>query len=234
MLSKFIVNNFKNFENELVFNLSNIKNYEFNSECVKDSTINKAIVYGPNGSGKSNLGFAIFDIVSHLTDKNKQPEFYTNYLFGGDADRIATFQYFFTFDNKTLEYHYGKRSQDEIVFEKLSIDGKDVISIDKRLSTEAKIELKGAETLNKDMRSTKISVIKYILSNSILENNATNQVLASFNKFVDDGFGVIILIPSNLISNVEETKRSPKYNYKINYLFTIKMPFPLPVFNYPL
>ncbi len=185
MLTKFTVKDFKNFEHKLVFDLSNTKDYEFNTECIKDSIVNKAIIYGPNSSGKSNLGFAIFDIVSHLTDKTKTLIFYTNFLFGGDLERIAEFEYFFRFNNSELIYHYGKKSQDDIIFEELVINGKVVAKIDKRNGTQATIELKGTETLNKDMKGTKISVIKYILSNTVLEKDTVNDVLLAFGKFVD-------------------------------------------------
>jgi AAA15 family ATPase/GTPase len=184
MLSKFTVKDFKNFEQKLVFDLSNTKDYEFSAECVKNSIVDKAIIYGPNSSGKSNLGFAIFDIVSHLTDKQKLPGFYTNFLFGGDLDRVAEFEYFFKFDNSELKYHYGKKSQDDLVFEKLWINDRLVAAIDKRKSPQADITLKGTETLNRDMGGAKISVIKYILSNAVLEPDPTNDVLLAFGGFV--------------------------------------------------
>jgi AAA15 family ATPase/GTPase len=76
MLTRFEVKNFKNFKDNFVLDFTKTKNYNFNPECVKDGVVNKAIIYGPNGIGKSNLGFAIFDIVSHLTDKNRNLEFY--------------------------------------------------------------------------------------------------------------------------------------------------------------
>ena len=69
MLKRFSVTNFKNFKTKTVFELDKPANYEFNSEIVKNSIITKGIIYGINGSGKSNLALAIFDIVSHLTDK---------------------------------------------------------------------------------------------------------------------------------------------------------------------
>jgi AAA15 family ATPase/GTPase len=186
MLSKFTVKDFKNFEHKLVFDLSNTKDYEFNPECIKHSIVNKAIIYGPNSSGKSNLGFAIFDIISHLTDKEKNPRFYANFLFGGDLERVAEFEYFFRFGKSELKYYYGKKSQDEIVFENLWIDSKLVAAIDKRKDQQAQIDLKGTETLNRDMKNTKISVIKYILSNAVLDHDdPVNDVLLTFGKFVE-------------------------------------------------
>ena len=38
------------------------------------------LILGKNGSGKSNVGLAIFDIINHLTDKQKKLKEYENYL----------------------------------------------------------------------------------------------------------------------------------------------------------
>ena len=62
MLKKFRVKGFKNFKDEIEFDLT-AGGYDFNQEAVKDGIVKNAVVYGPNGCGKSNLGRAIFDIV---------------------------------------------------------------------------------------------------------------------------------------------------------------------------
>ena len=61
MLSKFEVSGFKGFNENMVFDLSDVKNYNFNTESIKDNTVNKSIIYGQNGTGKTNLGLAILD-----------------------------------------------------------------------------------------------------------------------------------------------------------------------------
>ena len=61
MLVKFATQNFKNFDKELVLNLENVNNYEFNAEAVNQNVVEKCLVYGINGSGKSNLGLAMFN-----------------------------------------------------------------------------------------------------------------------------------------------------------------------------
>lgn len=70
MLKRFSVTNFKNFEKELSFVLDNPANYGFHTEVVRNGVKRKGLIYGINGSGKSNLGFALFDIIIHLTDKD--------------------------------------------------------------------------------------------------------------------------------------------------------------------
>ena len=70
MLKKFEVQNFKGFKEKLVFDLA-ARDYVFNKTLIQNNIVNKAIVYGKNGVGKSCLGIALFDIVSHLTDKER-------------------------------------------------------------------------------------------------------------------------------------------------------------------
>lgn len=70
MLKKFTVENFKGFQNKLTLDLE-ADNYDFNPEVTENSCISKGIIYGVNSSGKSNLGFALFEIIIHLTERQK-------------------------------------------------------------------------------------------------------------------------------------------------------------------
>ena len=72
MLKKFEVENFKGFSKRLVFDLT-ARDYEFNQNLTENGIVKKAIIYGKNGVGKSTLGIALFDIISHLTDKERVP-----------------------------------------------------------------------------------------------------------------------------------------------------------------
>ena len=72
MLLEFHVKNFKNFKDELILDLSRTNNYEFSEEAVKDGVVKTALIYGENASGKTNLGYAIFDLILHLTERKKQ------------------------------------------------------------------------------------------------------------------------------------------------------------------
>jgi AAA15 family ATPase/GTPase len=109
MIYKFAVKNFKGFKDWLDFDFSDIKNYEFNPECILNGIVNKAVIYGHNGVGKSNLGLAIFDIVSNLTDKERGIEKYQNYLNADNANDMAEFLYVLKFDDDYIEYRYGKK-----------------------------------------------------------------------------------------------------------------------------
>ena len=80
MLKRFEVENFKGFKERLIFDLQ-AREYEFNKNLVVNGIVNKGIIYGKNGIGKSNLGIALFDIVLHLTDKERMnPIYLTEYL----------------------------------------------------------------------------------------------------------------------------------------------------------
>ena len=97
MLCKFEVSNFRNFGERFVFDLSSTKNFEFNPECVQDGIAAKSIIYGPNACGKSNLGHAIFDIKTHLTDDKIDDHYETNYLNASRKSEDAEFIYTFRF-----------------------------------------------------------------------------------------------------------------------------------------
>lgn len=100
MLSKFSVQGFRNFPEKLVFDLSKTCNYEFNTEAVNNNIVSKGIIYGFNGCGKSNLGLALFDIVSHLTDKHCKSDAYIPYLCLNNDSKTASFEYNFDFQGK--------------------------------------------------------------------------------------------------------------------------------------
>lgn len=184
MLRKFEVQNFKSFKDNFVFDLSDIKNYEFNSECIKNELVCKSIIYGPNGCGKSNLGLAIFDLVSHLTDKYCDKELYDNYINAYSDEEVARFRYEFIFNDCVLEYSYGKKQRGLVTNETLVINNIEVVSYTR--GKQVNINLKGAETLNTDLSGSRISALKYIKNNTILSNKfKVNRALNSFYNFVD-------------------------------------------------
>ncbi len=186
MLQRFSVSNFKNFKNKVTLNLGKPLNYEFNQEVVKNGCITKAIVLGINGSGKSNLGLALFDIIWHLTDKEKLISKYNIYSNLDSKKSTTEFEYDFVFRGKSLQYRYAKKNPIELVYESLSIDGEEVVNYDYRENT-GFTTLKGAETLNLISSQNRISRIKYLKSNAILaENNINNIVFYDFMNFVDN------------------------------------------------
>lgn len=185
MLSKIEIINFKNFDNPFIFDLGDTKSFEFNKECVNNGIVNKALIYGHNGIGKSNLGFAIFDLIFHLTDRNTGSYNYLNYLNANNNDSVATFKFEFKFDNNIIKYQYTKTDLESIVSENLKINGNEYLSIDRTKSSIISINAKGAETLKKDIGDSKISIVNYIDKNTILEEDEINNCFKKFINFVN-------------------------------------------------
>ena len=130
MLVKFKVTGFKNFEKELVLDLSNPGKYDFNTDLVKNKTINKGIIYGPNGSGKSNLGEALFDIENNLLALDNNLNFtspFSGFYKNTITNQNPEFEYIFQFGNDTVIYHYIKDQPNYVLEEDLSVNGKKVL-----------------------------------------------------------------------------------------------------------
>lgn len=185
MLKKFSVVNFKNFKNKITFDLAIPYNYGFNKEVIVDGCITKGILYGINSSGKSNMGLALFDIVCHLTDKQRLIKSYEYYLNMESQKSFAEFEYVFQFNGKELIYHYGKTNVNSLTFEKVSIDGKEVIFYDFQ-NKDGYTCLKGAETLNNTIKNdSPISRVKYVSNNAILLGNEENNIFQAFIDYVN-------------------------------------------------
>lgn len=184
MLRRFEVKNFKCFNDNFVLDLTDVKNYEFNPECIQNGIVKKALIYGPNACGKSNLGLAIFDIKTHLSDHKIEEVYQQNYLNAASDSELAEFVYTFQFEKNTVIYRYGKEAVDKLVYEQVEINGDEVISLDRRVNNIAAINLAGAETLNQDLTNNpKISVLNYVQNNAVLVDNGTNLALRGLFDF---------------------------------------------------
>lgn len=185
MLKKFSVENFKGFRDKITFDIGSPSNYNFNSEIIENGCVTKGIIYGINSSGKSNLGLAIFDIITHLTEKQKLLPSYVFYLNMNGRKSFAEFEYTFLFDGHEVVYRYSKNDVSILRSESLSIDGKEVIFFD-FLTRDGFTLLEGSDTLNASIKSeSPISRVKYVNSNSILVDNVQNRIFKKFIDFVD-------------------------------------------------
>jgi AAA15 family ATPase/GTPase len=185
VITKFSVSNFKGFNEKFVFDLGKTNAYEFNKSSIKNGIVNNALVYGHNGVGKSNLGLALFDILGHLTDKVVKKEPYHPYLNAINDSEVANFRYEFNFNDNTVIYEYEKSGVSTVLAEKITINGKELAKIDRRVNSEAIINFKGAETLKRELKNPQLSLLGYIRNNSELDKNTENEVLFLFFQFVD-------------------------------------------------
>lgn len=182
MLKEFRVRNFMNFRDELVFSLGSEKNYEFNHYLISDGVIKNAAIVGYNASGKTNLGNAILDIANHITDMaktNVSKGLYTNL---NSEDREAHFTYTFQFEKHIVKYQYDKADAQTVTRERLWIDGKEVLRKDRE---EIFIDLAGAETVNRDVITSEISLVRYVYANTVLNmKNEYSKIFVEFVEFV--------------------------------------------------
>lgn len=185
MLRKFKVSNFKSFDEDFELDLTDINGYEFNKDSIKNEIVNNALIYGHNGVGKSNLALAIFDIIEHLTDKNKNEFVYKNYLNAYSKSKVAEFYFEFLINSRVVIYEYKKTDYKTIAYERFLIDGEELVIFNRNKDSNATIRFKGAETLKTVIDNNELSILKYIKNNTELENNDINSTFSSFFEFVE-------------------------------------------------
>lgn len=232
MIRKFSVYNFKGFKDKFSLDLSKAREYNFNTNLVENGIVKKGLIYGKNGTGKSNLGFAIYDLVVHLTDKQKPlAKYYQNYTNLNNSDKIAVFEYEFEFDNKIYSYSYGKLTPDLLAFEKLMCGSQVLIDFD-FLSDKTKIvNIPEASTLSMDLKDNKLSILKYIYKNTPSNNNIVSKIVRFAEgmlwfRCVDDGNNFIgfmngsssmddLIISNNKINEFEDFLKKNDLNYHL-------------------
>ena len=168
MLKYFAVSGFKNFNHAFALDFSNVRDYQFNTQCVENGLLRNIIIYGKNSSGKTNFGLALFDIVSHLTNKNVTPDLYNYYLNANSIQNFAEFHYIFQFGQDCVDYLYRKNDGQRLMYEKLQLNGalimeQDYVAKAGRLDGLAAL----APTLNWAFQGDE-SLLKYALNNTAL------------------------------------------------------------------
>lgn len=166
MLTRFEVENFKAFCGRLVFDLK-ARDYAFNADLVRNGVVKNALVYGPNGIGKSCLGLALFDIISHLTDKQQiNPIYLLGYQnLSVPAETPVLFKYEFDFDGEKVVYEYAKSASRDLLWEKLSINDSELVNWDYFNAQKQVLHFAGAAQLKIELPDNKLSVVKYISRN---------------------------------------------------------------------
>lgn len=194
MLKKFKVKNYKNFKNEIEIDFTRVAGYQFNKDCIIQSTIGKMLIYGKNGTGKTNLGKAILDIRNILTDIAKVDRGNSSLLNVLAEENEVEFYYEFLINKKKIKFQYTKNEKSEIVKESLRIGRHLIFKMDykeKEYLTD-NIQTIGVGPLNvkrfidglenayiklfkKD--SSELSFLRWILANSLIEGTVLKEWL---------------------------------------------------------
>ena len=184
MLIKFKVNRFRGFAQELCWDLSTPSNYEYNTFAIKNGIIKNGIVFGPNGSGKSNFSKSIFDIIYHLSSKEKLADYYQYYLNACTPNELVDFEYTFKFGDTLLVYTYSKNAEGVLMAESLNVDGRQIFS-----RSQGKLDFDTQEfPLNQDTLNTlannanNISIVNFLLLSYPLN---ANHYLLQLREFVN-------------------------------------------------
>lgn len=180
MLKRFEVTEFKNFSQKLTVDFSGVHDYQFHTDCITEGLIGKMIIYGKNSVGKSNLGLAMFDLVSHLTEQNVSPGLYDYYINSDSLSNRVWFHYQFQFGHDVVDYEYKKDGQRTLVYESVKINEKllfwfDHVSGDGDLSGIKAL----APTLNLSLKGID-SVLRYLINNTVLDDAHPLRKLMAF------------------------------------------------------
>lgn len=181
MIKKFSVENFKNFKDRLELDFSKVRDYEFNENLIRNGLINKLLIYGPNNSGKSNLGAAIMDITSHLTDNNGTNKLYMYYINGNSLNSDVSFCYEFLFNNLDVTYKYKKDSDSKLLIEEL-YEGEYLLFKYDYQTNKFINNIKEAQTIDISKRNnSEMSVLKFIYNNTLYwPDESTLKLLIDF------------------------------------------------------
>ncbi len=179
MLKRFEVQNYRGFSERLVFDLS-AREYSFNQNLTYNGIVSKAILYGKNGIGKSSFGFALFDIITHLTDNTRI--YHENYRNLEHLDEPVSFRYIFKFGSDEVVYEYEKLDQDDLRKEKLTSNGKVLVEFDyfSKSAEDRFIDPDLRGSLNIDLPDNKLSVLKYIYRNTVTKPSSPITKLIDF------------------------------------------------------
>jgi AAA15 family ATPase/GTPase len=197
MLKKFEVKNFKNFKENIIIDFGNIGGYQFSTDCITDNLITKMLIYGRNATGKTNLGEAIMDIGSNLSNP-RLGRLNENFFINADSnDNYSEFKYTFKFDDKEVIYKYSKFSNVELRDEELLIDERKIFYCNfsenkynfdnlSYISAESVVldryldSIKENDT-SEDIIERALPFMRWLISNSAL---TTNSVLLKLDDYV--------------------------------------------------
>ena len=230
MLKYFSVSGYKNFDEPIELDFSDVRDYKFSTDCINNDLLGKIVLYGKNAIGKSNFARALHDIYILCTDLSAKPKD-SHYLNVKNAEGCAEFLYVFQFDNDIVEYRYKKTAPCELVYEKITINEKLLIEFDRQrpenMIASGLVEL--APTLGLDFMKVK-SVLSYIVSNTQLDTtHPLSKTISFVSRFLLDASSENIsdyssvslewiISDTNRLKSFEELLRIAGIPYKLTVL----------------
>lgn len=180
MLKRFEVENFKGFKDTVILDLT-ARDYAYNKYLIENGIVNKGILYGKNGTGKTSLGIALFDIIGHLTDKERiQAKYIFNYKNLDSSSEYARFKYFFQFGNDEVIYEYYKRDYANLISEQLTINGKLIVMFNYDDMSNNFVDTSIKKDLNIELVDNRLSVLKYVYRNTPTDSNSPFNKMMTF------------------------------------------------------
>ena len=214
MLKMFEVKGFKNFNKDVSLDFSDVKQYNFNKFCIKNNLLKNGIIYGKNAIGKTNLGLAIFDITTHLVDRNIGQDLYEHYLTNDGITQYAKFKYTFQFNQHIVIYTYHKSDVNTILFENLIIDEYEIFNYDSSSSNSKLISIndKFASYIpNPHFHEGETSFLRYIILNSRTNIDNTIAILSKLYDFVSNMLWFRSLEVNRFIGYKDPIKKASDY-----------------------
>ena len=184
MLKRFEVSGYRNFNEMFVLDFSDVRDYQFNKQCIRSGLLNNMVIYGKNAIGKTNFGRAIFDIQNNFRREFLMTERENACFLNADSDiGYANFKYTFLFGEDEVIYEYKKRTTSTLLYEKFTINQEAIFEYnhESKEKTIGKINIINAETLNWEFTDDNISIISYITNNVQLGNS---EILEKFYRFI--------------------------------------------------
>ena len=211
MLKRFEVKNYKNFKDKIAIDFSKVGDYQFNIDCIANRMIGKMLIYGKNATGKSNLGNALFDITTNLSDMRLirvQQEMYLN---ANSVESYAEFKYVFQFQQDEVIYQYRKYSEIQLYDEDLLLNGECCFyyNFDTKESHFDKLNYLEAETVvieryleamnenqnEEDEINRTLSFLQWLIINTVL---TSNSILLKMDAFIK---GMYMMTVENMVMN---------------------------------
>ena len=183
-LARFTATGYRNFGDPITIDFTDVHDYRFNQICVDDNIIMKMGIYGPNGSGKSNLGFALFNIVSHLTDNSSEVLKSNPGIFLNVDKRTteAVFHYEFKHGNDLIVFEYRKPNESSISRETFKLNDKIIYDYDyirHGFSVRNLDEIAGPN-LTFEYMGDNLSVLRYIANNTVQKEDSHIRAVMDF------------------------------------------------------